>query len=79
LKKSTSSTATSAKSPIRRGLHRWILTGWGGLGSSRTNSPCRSRPWSRIIRRSWDGSASPRAAANASLISSAEKRSSARW
>src|SRR4029450_2258271 len=41
----TSSAATSARSPIRRGLHRWIDTGWGGVGSRRTNSACRARPW----------------------------------
>ena len=31
----------------------------GRVGSRRTNSAARSRPWARIILRSWEGSASP--------------------
>jgi hypothetical protein len=74
-----SSTTTSARSPIRRALQRWTRIGCGGVGSRRMNSACRSRPFSRSIRRSWDGSASTRAAANASLISSTENWRRARW
>ena len=66
----TTSAATSPISPTRRALHRWMGMGLGRLGSGRVNSPCRSRPWARSIRRSCDGNASPRAAANPSLISS---------
>ena len=49
----TTSATISASSPTRRALQRWIETGWGGVGSSRVNSPCRSRPWALSIRRSW--------------------------
>jgi hypothetical protein len=66
----TARNAVPAMSPTRRMVQRWIDTGWGGLGSSRRNSACRSRPWALSIRRSWDGRASPRAAANPSVISS---------
>jgi len=54
---------------MRRGVKRWMATGLGGSGSSCRNSACRSRPWARSIRRSWDGMVRPRVAANASLIS----------
>ncbi len=74
----SSSATTTAQSPTRRGLHRWMLIGRGGAGSSLTNSACRSRPFSRISRRSCDGNASPRAAANPSLISSTVNWRSAR-
>jgi hypothetical protein len=53
-----------------RMFHRWMATGRGRWGSSRMNSPCRSRSWVRSARRSWDGSARPRAAAKASPMSS---------
>ena len=76
---SSPSNATSASRPIRRTLQRWIRIGCGGCGSRRTNSACRSRPRSRSIRRSWDGRASPRAAANPSVISSVLNWSRARW
>ena len=65
-------TIATAQSPIRRRLQRWIRIGCGGVGSSLVNSACRSRPWARSMCRSWEGMASPRAAANPSVISSTE-------
>jgi hypothetical protein len=75
----TSSSTITPHSPTRRAVQRCTRIGWGGDGSSLTNSACRSRPCSRSIRRNWDGSASPRAAASASVTSSTLNRRSARW
>src|SRR5512133_1340254 len=51
-----SASTTRSSSATRRALQRWTLIGRGGAGSSRTNSAARSRPWSRISRRSAGGS-----------------------
>ncbi|HEX2158734.1 MAG TPA: phosphatase PAP2 family protein [Actinomycetes bacterium] len=63
-------------SQLRRMLKRWIEMGAGRSGSRSRNSACRSRPWARSMWRSWDGMASPRVAAKASVISSTEN---CRW
>ena len=75
----TSRARMAAHSPTRRALQRWIRIGRGGLGSSRMNSACRSRPWALSRWRSWEGMARPRAAANPSVISSTENWRRARW
>ena len=76
---SASRIAVPAMSPTRRQLHRWIDTGWGGDGSRPTNSAWRSRPWALSMRWSCEGRASPRAAANPSVISSTVNCPRARW
>jgi hypothetical protein len=68
----TSRSPASSANPTRRMLQRWIETGWGRWGSRSRNSACRSRPRSRSRWRSCEGMASPRVAANPSLISWAE-------
>ena len=62
--------SVSTASPIRRMLQRWMAIGRGRPGRSSRNSACRSRPFSRMRLRSWDGMVSPRVAANPSVISS---------
>ena len=71
-----SATRTIRARPNRRRLNRWLEMGAGRSGSRSRNSACTSRPWARIMWRSWDGMASPRVAANASVISSTEN---CRW
>ena len=62
---------------MRRNDHRWSEIG-RRAGARARNWARRSRPSLLRAERSWDGLAMPRAAANASAISSSEKNCSAR-
>ena len=70
-------TTTSTASPMRSGLHRWSEIRRCGGASARKRAS-RSRPSCFMTVRSWVGLATPRAAANASPISSGAKNRSAR-
>src|SRR6185436_8762763 len=68
--------STPIVSSTRRRLQRWIET-CSRSGAIRRNSARRSRPSCLRWLRNWVGLATPRAAANASAISSSEKYVSA--
>ena len=70
--------AVTSATTTRRNVHRCTLIGRGRSGSRRRNSSWRSRPSARSARRSCEGRARPRAAANASDISSTVNCRSAR-
>src|SRR6266516_2842316 len=78
---STAATATASTSrlrAIRRRLQCWMATG-RRCGARARNWAIRSRPSCFRTDRSWEGLATPRAAANASAISPAVKYRKACW